>query len=77
MATRDSGSPGGPTKLVPLYATGIDFQNKTQAEMFLKKLNNGKLLHGPEDADFWYGIVVVVGIATLINAYFLLTTWYR
>ena len=77
MTTRASGFEGGQTKLVPLYATGVDFQNETQAEMFLKKLNNGKLLHGPEDADFWYGIVIVIGIAAILNAYFLLTTWFR
>ena len=77
MATRASSPEGGQTELVPLCATGVDFRNKTQAEIFLKKLTSGRLLHGPEDADFWYGIVIVIGLATLINAYFLIVTWLR
>ena len=75
--TQASSPEGGQTKLVPLYATGVDFQNKTQAEMFLKKLTSGKLLHGPEDAAFWYGIVIVIGLATWINVYFLLEARLR
>lgn len=64
----------------PLTAAGVDFSNETQASDFL-----GQLL---DDSDFqidgnamarrfWYGIVVVIGLATFCNLIWRFLLWTR
>ncbi|MCJ1308357.1 hypothetical protein MMC25_002010 [Agyrium rufum] len=65
--------PTGPLE-VPHH---FDPNNRTQAVAFLGKLTSGKYIHGPEDVDFWYGIVIVIGVAMFINIYFLFQTWAK
>lgn len=61
---------GGHSSSVPLNDTGVDFSNETQAMDFL-----GRILDDTEfqiDGNafaryFWYGVVVVIGIAAISN----------
>ncbi|EME83283.1 uncharacterized protein MYCFIDRAFT_203575 [Pseudocercospora fijiensis CIRAD86] len=58
------------SSMTPLSADGVDFSNGTQAMDFLSDLLDDTYLKidGANYAKyFWYGIVVVVGIATLFN----------
>ncbi|KAF7188478.1 Ferric/cupric reductase transmembrane component 7 [Pseudocercospora fuligena] len=58
------------SSMTPLSADGVDFSNETQAMDFLGDLLDDTYLKidGANYAKyFWYGIVVVVGIATLFN----------
>ncbi|OKL62813.1 hypothetical protein UA08_01870 [Talaromyces atroroseus] len=54
----------------PLTAAGVDFSNETQAVDFLQEILDDSVLGvvGNQYARyFWYGIVVVIGIATISN----------
>lgn len=54
-----------------LTAAGVDFSNETQAMDFLADILDDSVLgvQGNQYARyFWYGVVVVIGIATLFNA---------
>ena len=54
-----------------LNATGVDFSNDTQAMDFLGQMLNDTYFQvvGNEYARyFWYGIVVVIGVAAVYNA---------
>lgn len=54
----------------PLNATGVDFSNETQAFDFLQEILDDSTLGviGNQYARyFWYGVVVVIGIASLCN----------
>ncbi|KXT05848.1 hypothetical protein AC578_1031 [Pseudocercospora eumusae] len=58
------------SSMTPLSADGVDFSNNTQAMDFLGDLLYDTYLKidGANYAkSFWYGIVVVVGLATLFN----------
>jgi hypothetical protein len=60
---------GQPT-LTPLYATGYDLQNETQAMDFLSMMLDDSILQtwANEYARyFWYGIVTVIGLAAFHN----------
>ena len=56
----------------PLTADGVDFSNVTQAMDFLDDLLDDSDFQ-PVDAAvaraFWYGIVIVIATAALINVY--------
>lgn len=55
---------------VALSADGVDFSNKTQAAEFLEDLLNDdrlKVIGNNYAKYFWYGIVAVIGLATLFN----------
>jgi ferric-chelate reductase len=61
---------GSSTTLTPLYATGYDLTNATQAFDFLSQMLDDSILqiYGNEYArDFWYGVVVVIGLAGILN----------
>lgn len=56
--------------LTPLYATGYDLQNETQAMAFLSMMLDDSILQvwGNDYARyFWYGIVTVVGLVAIHN----------
>jgi len=56
--------------LTPLYATGYDLANATQAMDFLSQILDDSILqiYGNEYArNFWYGVVVVIGLAGILN----------
>ncbi|CZT17577.1 related to ferric reductase (metalloreductase) [Ramularia collo-cygni] len=58
------------TSNVVLSADGIDFSNSTQAAEFLDDLLNDdelKIIGNNYAKYFWYGVVVIVGLATLAN----------
>ncbi|KAL1966261.1 hypothetical protein VTN77DRAFT_4614 [Rasamsonia byssochlamydoides] len=58
---------GGDT---PLNASGVDFSNQTQAFNFLQEILDDTYLQidGNRAArKFWYGVVVVVGVAAICN----------
>jgi ferric-chelate reductase len=58
------------TTLTPLYATGYDLANATQAMDFLSQILDDSILqiYGNEYArNFWYGVVVVIGLAGILN----------
>lgn len=64
-----SGGSGG-SGFVPLNASGVDFANETQAFDFLQDILDDSYLQvvGNQYARyFWYGIVVVLGLATACN----------
>lgn len=53
-----------------LSAAGVDFSNRTQMAAFLDDmLNDDQLKHLGNDYAryFWYGVVVVIGLATIMN----------
>ena len=58
------------TTLTPLSATGYDLTNATQAMDFLAQMLDDSILQicGNEYArNFWYGVVVVIGLAGILN----------
>lgn len=60
----------GSSSLAPLNATGVDFGNATQAMDFLSAMLDDSILQYDGKAYsqyFWYGIVTVIGLATLYN----------
>ena len=66
------GMAGGdsPTTLTPLYPAGYDLTNATQAMDFLSQMLDDSILqiYGEEYArNFWYGVVVVIGLAAILN----------
>lgn len=64
MSSGDSSSTG------PLTSAGVDFSNETQAFDFLQEILDDSTLGlvGNQYARyFWYGVVVVIGIATICN----------
>jgi ferric-chelate reductase len=61
---------GGSSSLTPLNDTGVDFSNFTQAYNFQQEILNDSILQVIANSYaryFWYGIVVVIGIATVFN----------
>lgn len=67
---------GGGGSSAPLNATGVDFSNATQAMDFLGDMLDDTVFQvvGNTFARyFWYGIVVVIGIAAIHNAIWRLT----
>ena len=63
-----------------LNATGVDFSNETQAMDFLSSMLDDTYFQvvGNEYArNFWYGIVVVIGIAAVYNAVWRITLQSR
>lgn len=61
---------GSSSSLSPLTPDGVDFSNATQAFDFLQEILDDSYLGvvGNQYARyFWYGAVVVIGIATLCN----------
>jgi hypothetical protein len=59
---------GGASSLGSLNASGVDFSNETQAFNFLQEVLDDSALQivGNRYARyFWYGIVVVVGVAAI------------
>jgi ferric-chelate reductase len=72
MSSSTPGMAGGgsSTTLTPLYATGYDLTNPTQAMDFLAQILDDSILQicGNEYArNFWYGVVVVIGLAGILN----------
>jgi len=62
---------GGGSSSAPLNDSGVDFSNETQAFNFLQEILNDSVLQvtGNDFARyFWYGVVVVIGIAAIFNA---------
>ncbi|KAL5087348.1 hypothetical protein Trisim1_007913 [Trichoderma cf. simile WF8] len=59
-----------PSSSVPLTPAGVDFSNETQAFDFLQEILDDSVL-GPVGNQyaryFWYGVVVVIGIASICN----------
>jgi len=75
MDGMDGDSMGGSTQMVPLSADGVDFTNATQATDFLGDLLDDTILQviGNDYAQyFWYGVVVVIGIAAVLNFFTIL-----
>jgi ferric-chelate reductase len=65
----DNGSSSSMT-LTPLNDSGVDFSNFTQAYNFQLEILDDTILQiiaNQYATDFWYGIVVVIGIATIAN----------
>jgi ferric-chelate reductase len=63
-------APMGQPTLIPLYATGYDLSNETQAMTFLSMMLDDHILQvwGNDYARyFWYGIVTVIGLASIYN----------
>jgi len=61
---------GGSSSLTPLNDSGVDFSNFTQAYDFQQEILDDSILQVIANANaryFWYGIVVVIGIASLAN----------
>jgi hypothetical protein len=61
---------GSSTTLIPLYPTGYNLTDATQAMDFLSQILNDSILqiYGEEYArNFWYGVVVVIGLAAIFN----------
>ncbi|KAK4063529.1 uncharacterized protein Triagg1_9406 [Trichoderma aggressivum f. europaeum] len=65
----DMGS-GSPSSSAPLTPAGVDFSNETQASDFLQEILDDSVF-GPIGNKyaryFWYGVVVVIGIASICN----------
>ena len=79
MSGMDMGSDGSST-IMPLNTTGVDFTNATQASDFLSDLLDDTELQviGNQYARyFWYGIVVVIGLASLLNVFSVVASRYR
>lgn len=71
---------GDTSSNVALSADGVDFSNSTQAAEFLEDLLNDdqlKIIGNQYATYFWYGIVVVIGLATLSNLLQWLTLQFR
>lgn len=61
---------GDNSSSMPLNDTGVDFSNMTQAMDFLSEILNDAEFQVTGNAFaryFWYGIVVVIGIAAGFN----------
>jgi ferric-chelate reductase len=61
---------GSPTTLTPLYPAGYDLTNAAQAVDFLSQMLDDSILqiYGEEYArNFWYGVVVFIGLAAILN----------
>jgi ferric-chelate reductase len=59
-----------PTTLTPLYPTGYNLSDAAQAMAFLSQILDDGILQisGEEYArNFWYGVVVVIGLAAIVN----------
>ena len=68
------GSGGDSSGASPLTTAGVDFTNSTDAMDFLGELLDDSELQPMDIAmsrAFWYGIVIVIGIATMINIYYI------
>lgn len=64
----------------PLKPNGVDFSNETQVAEFMDELLNDdelKIIGNTYALYFWYGIAVVVGLATITNLVRLLTLRIR
>ena len=60
----------GSSSLAPLNDSGVDFSNFTQAYDFQQEILDDSILQVIANSYaryFWYGIVVVIGIATVFN----------
>jgi ferric-chelate reductase len=60
----------GSSSLTSLNDSGVDFSNFTQAYDFQQEILDDSILQVIANSYaryFWYGIVVVIGIATLFN----------
>lgn len=67
-----SGSMSGSDSMTPLTTAGVDFSNATQAGDFLDDLLDDSVLQVTGNAYaryFWYGVVVVIGLATILNLF--------
>ena len=61
---------GDDSSSMPLNDTGVDFSNMTQAMDFLGKIlddTDFQVIGNAFARYFWYGIVVVIGIAAGFN----------
>lgn len=71
---------GGAGPPVPLTAAGVDLSNSTQAFNFLQAILDDVNLE-PADNDaarhFWYGVVLVIGLATMYNLAWKTVMWSR
>lgn len=66
--------------LAPLNASGVDFSNETQAMDFLGAMLDDSVLQIYGNAyarDFWYGVVVFLGVAGISNAIWRVTLKMR
>ena len=66
--------------LTPLNDSGVDFSNFTQAYNFQQEILDDTILQviaNEYATDFWYGIVVVIGIATIFNMTHKVLLWIR
>jgi ferric-chelate reductase len=64
------GSGSSSSSLVPLNDSGVDFSNFTQAYNFQQEILDDTILQVIANSyarAFWYGIVVTIAIATLLN----------
>lgn len=64
----------------PLTPAGVDFSNETQALNFLQDLLDDRALQVSANAvarNFWYGVVVVVGVAAICHILSTVTLWMR
>jgi ferric-chelate reductase len=71
---------GSSMTLVPLNDSGVDFSNFTQAYNFQQEILDDTILQVIANAyatDFWYGIVVVIGIASIFNITRKVVLWMR
>ncbi|KAH8125939.1 hypothetical protein FP744_10006252 [Trichoderma asperellum] len=69
-----------PSSSSPLNATGVDFSNETQAFNFLQEILDDSTLGvvGNQYARyFWYGVVVVISLASLCNMAQRSVLWMR
>jgi ferric-chelate reductase len=65
-----TGIGGASSSLTPLNDSGVDFSNFTQAYNFQLEILDDSILQVIANSYaryFWYGTVVLIGIATLIN----------
>ena len=80
MSGMDMGSGGDSSDLQPLTTDGFNLSNMTDAMDFLGALLDDSELQPIDLAmsrAFWYGIAVVIGIATVINLYFIMISRSR
>jgi ferric-chelate reductase len=66
--------------LTPLSDEGVDFSNSTQAFDFLHEVEDDSVLQlvaNEYAAYFWYGIAVVIGVATVFNLSRRFLLWMR
>jgi len=71
MSGMDMGSDGS-SMIMPLNTTGVDFTNATQASDFLSDLLDDtelQVIGNQYAVYFWYGIVVMIALVALINAF--------